>query len=70
LGDVLFTLVNVARWHKIDAELALRDTVKRFSARFEHMEKAAQQNNRVLEDLSPPEWDDLWNSAKRESDNV
>ena len=70
LGDVLFTLVNVARWHKIDAELALRDTVKRFSARFEHMEKAAQQNNRVLEELSSQEWDDLWNSAKRESDNV
>jgi MazG family protein len=34
LGDLLFTLVNVARWKKIDAELALRDTVRRFTHAF------------------------------------
>jgi MazG family protein len=66
LGDLLFTAVNVARWHKVDAELALRDTIQRFSLRFEQMEKAAQHTGRVLEELSPQEWDDLWNTAKRD----
>jgi tetrapyrrole methylase family protein/MazG family protein len=65
LGDLLFTVVNVARWQKIDPELALRDTVRRFSARFAQMEAVAREQGRVLEALSPEQWDELWNAAKR-----
>jgi len=64
LGDLLFTIVNVARWKKIDPELALRDTVRRFTTRFHAMESEAQTRNLNLEDLSPAEWDELWNAAK------
>lgn len=65
LGDLLFTVVNVARWQKIDPELTLRDTVARFTSRFEQMEAVARAQNRILETLSPQEWDELWNAAKR-----
>ena len=64
LGDLLFTLVNVARWKKIDPELALRDTVGRFTARFHAMESEAQTQGLKLEELSPAQWDELWNAAK------
>jgi tetrapyrrole methylase family protein/MazG family protein len=64
LGDLLFTLVNVARWKKIDAELALRDTVRRFTTRFQAMEHEAQCQSLQLETLSPQQWDELWNAAK------
>jgi tetrapyrrole methylase family protein / MazG family protein len=61
LADLLFSLVNVARWMKIDPEEALQRMISRFSARFRAMESAA---GRPLADLSPQEWDDLWNRAK------
>jgi tetrapyrrole methylase family protein/MazG family protein len=64
LGDLLFTVVNVARWQRIDPELALRDTVARFTERFRQMEAVARVKNRVLDALSPAEWDGLWNAAK------
>ncbi|HEX8236699.1 MAG TPA: nucleoside triphosphate pyrophosphohydrolase [Abditibacteriaceae bacterium] len=64
LGDLLFTVVNVARWQKIDPELALRDTVSRFTTRFEQMEAVAREQGRVLDALSSQEWDELWNAAK------
>lgn len=65
LGDVLFTVVNVARWQKINPELALRDTVARFRGRFEKMEEAARRASLNMEELTPQEWDDLWEAAKR-----
>jgi tetrapyrrole methylase family protein/MazG family protein len=65
LGDVLFTVVNVARWQKINPELALRDTVARFQERFEKMETFAHQQNLQLEELSPQQWDELWEAAKK-----
>ena len=64
LGDVLFTLVNIARWRKLDAELSLRDMVRRFSARFEAMEELARERNLDLQVLAPGKWDELWNEAK------
>lgn len=63
LGDLLFTVVNLARWAKVDAEDALRTMVNRFRGRFERMEELA---GRPLSELSAEEWDDLWNQAKRE----
>jgi tetrapyrrole methylase family protein/MazG family protein len=64
LGDVLFTVVNIARWHKINPELALRDTVARFRGRFEKMEDTARQQGLNLEQLTPQQWDELWEAAK------
>jgi uncharacterized protein YabN with tetrapyrrole methylase and pyrophosphatase domain len=65
LGDLLFTAVNIARWRKVDPELALRDTVRRFRGRFEAMEAAARQQHTKLEDLSLEQWDELWEAAKK-----
>lgn len=65
LGDLLFTAVNIARWQKIDPELALRETVTRFTARFQSMEKVAAERGVELNALSPEEWEELWAEAKK-----
>lgn len=65
LGDLLFTLVNVARWQKIDPEEALRAMVRRFSTRFRYVEQAARDQGRRLEEMSLTEMDALWEEAKR-----
>ncbi|HEY0072934.1 MAG TPA: nucleoside triphosphate pyrophosphohydrolase [Abditibacteriaceae bacterium] len=65
LGDVLFTVVNIARWHKINPELALRDTVTRFRGRFEKMEESAHKLDLQLQELTPQQWDELWEAAKK-----
>lgn len=62
LGDLLFTLVNIARWLKIEPEDALRQMLDRFTARFQAMERAA---NRPLGEMTAAEWDQLWVTAKR-----
>ena len=64
LGDLLFTVVNIARWQKINPELALRDMTTRFKHRFAHMEIAATENGLALESLSPEQWEELWQQAK------
>ena len=69
LGDLLFTAVNVARWKKIDPELALRDTVQRFSRRFQLMEDQARQGGLDLYSLTPQHWDALWENAKNATGN-
>ncbi|MGI8765951.1 MAG: nucleoside triphosphate pyrophosphohydrolase [Gemmatimonadaceae bacterium] len=66
LGDLLFTLVNVARWQKIDPELALRDMTRRFASRFGAMEKLARERGVELAQLSAEDWDELWNRVKAE----
>ena len=60
-ADLLFALVNVARWLSVEPETALRAMVSRFISRFEAMERAAMK---PLTELSPEEWDELWNEAK------
>ncbi|MDO8879467.1 MAG: nucleoside triphosphate pyrophosphohydrolase [Coriobacteriia bacterium] len=64
LGDLLFTIVNVARHMGIDAESALRGTCDKFVRRFEDMEQAAASTGRALGDLEPHEWEILWGQAK------
>lgn len=61
IGDLLFTVVNIARWLKVDPEESLRQMVRRFRTRFEAMENAT---SRPLGELSPQEWDDLWETSK------
>jgi tetrapyrrole methylase family protein/MazG family protein len=62
MGDWLFTLVQVARWTGIEPEEALRRMLGRFTQRFMAMESASPK---PLDQLSPEEWDDLWNQAKK-----
>jgi tetrapyrrole methylase family protein / MazG family protein len=64
VGDLLFAVVNLARWYKVDAESALRQTNLRFRRRFSFIEKAARQQNRELSSLSFEEMDHLWEAAK------
>ena len=63
-GDLLFTVVNLARWAKVDAEDALRTMVDRFTRRFSVMESLSQ---RPVSELSPEEWDGLWSKAKEQT---
>lgn len=64
MGDLLFSLVNIARWLKIDPEESLRRMVDRFTARFRAMETQAAADGRALKSLSPEEWDAYWERAK------
>ncbi len=64
LGDLLFTLVNVARWLDVDAESALRGACDRFTRRYVQMERAARKEGVDLDELSPAELDVLWERAK------
>ena len=64
MGDVLFSLVNVARKMGVDAESALRATCNKFRSRWSFMEGAAWAQGVRLEDLSQPELESLWRQAK------
>lgn len=64
MGDVLFSLVNFARFLQVDAENALERTNKKFIERFTGMEKAAAEENKLLHDMSLEEMDALWNKMK------
>lgn len=63
LGDILFAIVNLARWNKIDAEQALLKSNKKFIKRFRKMEELA---SKPLNDYSFEEFDQLWQKAKKE----
>lgn len=60
LGDVLFSLVNFARFLQVDAENALERTNKKFIERFTGMEAAAARENKFLHDMTLEEMDALW----------
>ena len=64
-GDLLFTLVNVARWEGIDPEAALREANRKFFKRFSAMEKLCHERGLDFAALSFKEKDDLWEEAKR-----
>jgi len=63
-GDILFALVNLARWHKLDAEQCLIKANKKFETRFRKMEELALLENKPLKELSLDEWEELWQKAK------
>jgi tetrapyrrole methylase family protein / MazG family protein len=67
-GDLLFTLVNVARWEGIDAEAALREANRKFYKRFAYMEELCRRRGLSLDKLSFEEQNKLWEEAKREMD--
>ena len=66
-GDILFALINVARWEGVDAEEALMSACRKFRARWSYMEKAAAKQGFSL-DEKPELQEDLWQEAKRHLD--
>jgi len=63
-GDVLFSLVNLARFLNVDPELALERTNRKFIDRFNKMEIIAEENGKSLLDMNLEEMDALWNFVK------
>ncbi|MDG5789988.1 nucleoside triphosphate pyrophosphohydrolase [Evansella sp. AB-P1] len=64
LGDVLFAFVNIARFHDIDPEEALRQTNEKFIRRFQYIEKELRGQGEKLDDQTLDTLDALWNEAK------
>ncbi|MGI8637552.1 MAG: nucleoside triphosphate pyrophosphohydrolase [Segetibacter sp.] len=64
-GDVMFSMINYARFLQIDAEGVLEKTNKKFISRFTIMEEEAINRGKTLTDMSLAEMDDLWNQIKR-----
>jgi XTP/dITP diphosphohydrolase len=67
LGDVLFSLVNYARFLHVDAENALERTNKKFINRFTLMEQQALREGKSLHDMSLKEMDSIWDSIKKQN---
>jgi MazG family protein len=65
-GDLVFSLVNFARFLNIDAENALELTNKKFVNRFTQMEEKAMTSGKSLNDMSLQEMDSIWNQIKRD----
>ena len=63
-GDLLFSLVNYARFIDINPETALERTNKKFIKRFQYIEEQARANGKVLSDMTLAEMDVYWNEAK------
>ena len=68
LGDVLFSVVNLARHLNLDSELALGGANQRFADRFKHMERAVAAQARSLADCDADELERLWHNAKQAQD--
>lgn len=67
LGDVFFTLANVARCLGLDAETAMRQANEKFYRRFSFMERRAADEGKTLSDLSLEELEELWQQAKTQA---
>lgn len=65
IGDLLFAVVNVARFLKVEPELALRGTINKFIKRFQYIEETALQKGKKLDKMTLQEMDELWNEAKK-----
>lgn len=63
-GDVLFSMINYARFLKVNPENALERTNKKFIQRFQYLEEKARENNKALKDMTLAEMDVFWNEAK------
>ncbi|MBX3254579.1 MAG: nucleoside triphosphate pyrophosphohydrolase [Chitinophagaceae bacterium] len=66
-GDLIFSLVNYARFLHVDAESALERTNRKFIKRFTQMEEQAAAGGKSLQDMTLQEMDDLWNQVKRQN---
>jgi len=66
LGDLLFSVINYARFLRIDPENALERTNRKFMSRFTRMEEEAEKEGRSLPNMSLEEMDAIWNRIKKE----
>ncbi len=66
LGDLLFVIVNVARFLKIHPEKALGNTVKKFKVRFHYIEASLRKRGKSLRQSNLAEMDELWEEAKNQ----
>jgi XTP/dITP diphosphohydrolase len=66
-GDVLFSLINYARFLQVDAEAALEKINKKFLHRFDKMERGAAEQGKQLTDMTLEEMDAIWNRIKHEN---
>ena len=64
-GDLLFSLINYARFNKINPEESLERTNKKFIKRFQHLEKASKADGKTLSEMTLEEMDTYWNAAKK-----
>lgn len=64
-GDVLFSMINYARFLKVNPENALERTNKKFIKRFQYIEKKAKENSKELKDMTLAEMDLFWEQAKK-----
>lgn len=67
MGDLLFSMVNVARLYGVNPDTALERTNRKFIRRFNYIEAVAKAQGRNLKDMSLEEMDLLWNEAKKQS---
>ena len=65
IGDLLFVIVNIARFLKVDPEQALRGTNTKFRRRFEHVEKGLEERGKAPNQATIEEMETLWQDAKR-----
>ena len=65
MGDVLFAMMNYARFLKINPEDALERTNKKFIKRFKYLEEKAKEKNTPLSDMTLAEMDVFWEEAKK-----
>ncbi|MDD5578374.1 MAG: nucleoside triphosphate pyrophosphohydrolase [Methylobacter sp.] len=64
IGDLLLVVVNLARHLKVNPEIALKESTKKFSRRFQYVERQAEASGRNLRDCELAELDAFWNAAK------
>ncbi len=69
-GDVIFSLINYARFLQIDAENALEKTNRKFIRRFTGMEQEALQRGKKLNEMTLEEMDTIWNHIKKQTDSL
>lgn len=69
VGDLLFAIVNTARFLQVDPEEALTRTIDKFIKRFTYIENVARQQGKTPEEMSLEQMDKLWNKAKEISEN-
>ena len=65
VGDLLFTMVNIARFLEVESEEVLAQTVDRFTRRFQHIEAKLKEANKSFDQTSLAEMDRLWEEAKK-----
>ena len=69
-GDVLFSLINYARFLQVDAEGVLEKTNKKFIRRFQQMESIATASGKSLTEMNLEEMDAIWNKVKKQNTNT